>query len=284
MYEMHMLVHVVPFFGRLEQMTALGCADYVRKRLGDVSARTVRKELSTIRQFLAWCHETGVMPELVTLPRLRKTATGTPKQTQRRIFMTDDQVEKLIAAIPEKARLDFPARAFVLVMTETGLRRATMWKLRAPTHYHRGATHLTITPEILKTKHDWVLPLTARARKALDAVCPDEGLIFGRRGVRGLLESASRGIGLPPHLAGRVSYHDLRRSFITNELARGTPLAAVQYLAIHKNPSTTDKYVTPSLAAAEEAIRNRDADTGTRRGTRVKRRATKKKSTKRGKP
>jgi integrase len=282
-YELHMEAHIVPYFGRLEQMTSLGCSSYLKHRIERVGANTVRKELCTLRLFLTWCHESGVLPEPVAVPRLSKRAIGEPvkKGAKRRVQLTREQVEMLIAAVPERARGGFPARAFVVVKAETGLRRATMWKLEAPRHYHVGARHLTITKDIDKARDGRPLPITDRVRTALDAVCPSEGLIFGQHGIRGLLERASMNIGLPEHLAGRVSYHDLRHFFITELAESGASLAGIQYLAGHKHASTTSRYINPGLAAAEDALKAR---IGTPGGTPRPKRDTKKKSTKRGKP
>lgn len=256
------------YFRSLAAMTDASCGDYARARLRQVSASTVRKELSALRLFLAWALEEGYLAEPVTVPGIPKRAIGTPKTkgAKVRVQLTREQVEALIAAIPETTRRrrgdrdgrPVPARAFVIVMAETGLRRATLWRLRAPEHYHRGAEVLTVSRDIDKAREGRPLPLSARARAALDAVCPDEGPIFGRADLRHTLAEASRDIGLPPHLAGRVSYHDLRHAFLSDLAASGASLAGLQYLAGHRHASTSARYIHATQKAAEEALRARD--------------------------
>lgn len=284
MYEMHMATHIAPYFRKLENMTELGITDYIGHRLQHVKAKTARKELSTIRQFMAWCyHPAKVLPERVFVPPMPKGAVGVAVDSVRqvKVVMTREQVDRLLAKVPERGRGGFPTLAYVLVMAETGLRRASMWRLTAPVHYHRGASHLTITPEMNKARKTSVLPLSLRAREALDAVCPESGPIFGRRDVREALKRASTGIGLPPHLEGRVSTHDLRHSFATDLLNRGASLIGVQGLMLHSHISSTAPYAHTTLAAAEAALAVRNGSNGTPIGTPKRRRAKKKKGAKR---
>jgi len=72
-------------------------------------------------------------------------------------------------------------------------------------------------------------------------VCADEGVTFGRRDVRSAMKAASMEIGLPPHLAGRVSSHELRRHFATRAIERGAPLDASRHLLTRKHLVTAAK-------------------------------------------
>jgi integrase len=289
MHSLHMSAHIVPHFGRLVRIDRPGLAKYVARRLREVSAKTVRNELSTIRQFLAWCLDCGVLDEAPAVPTIPKRALGTPvtKGAKVKVTLTRKQMEAVIAAVPEYTRRrkghsdgpKTPARAAVVVLVETGIRRATLWRLRAPEHYHVGARHLSITKDIDKARDGRPLPLSDRARAALDSVCPASGLIFGRVDIRYQLAQASKGIGLPPHLDGRVSYHDLRRSFLTDLAESGASLGGMQYLAGHKHASTTSRYINPAMEAAEKALATRL--NGTPSGTPKKRRAKKKPGKKR---
>jgi integrase len=282
-YGLHMAAHIVPHFERLRRMDRAGLDGYAAMRLAQVGANTVRKELSTIRLFLAWCLGQGVIDEEPRVPRIPKRAIGKPVEAtaKRPVTLTRKQAEAIIAAIPERTRRprgrkggpQTPARAAVVVLVETGLRRATLWRLRAPEHYHRGARVLTITKEIDKARDGRPLPLSDRAREALDSACPASGPIFGKVDLRYQLAQASESIGLPPHLAGRVSYHDLRRSFLTDLAQSGASLAGMQYLAGHKHASTTSRYINPAMEAAEKALATRQS--GTPGGTPGKPRAKK---------
>lgn len=90
--------------------------------------------------------------------------------------------------------------------------------------------------------------------RALDAVCPDSGLLFGRIEIRWQLAQASMDIGLPAHRAGRVSYHDFRRAFLTHMAEANVAAPALQYLAGHQHLSTTAKYIHTRHQAAADAI------------------------------
>lgn len=50
-------------------------------------------------------------------------------------------------------------------------------------------------------------------------------------------------IGLPPHLAGRVSNYDFWHAFITHLASRGASLAGLLRLAGHKHVYTTARYI-----------------------------------------
>lgn len=272
-YERYVATLFLPYFGSLSHVTAASCADYMRRRLREVSVSTVKKELSALRQFTAWLHERGHLPEPVRIESPPRRAVGTPNETRKqvRVDLTREQIERIIENLPEwtinrTTRRRIPVRAFVTVMAETGLRKGTLYRLRAPEHYHRGARHLVITPDIDKARDGRPLPITDRARAALDSVCPDVGIIFGQVDVRGALRRASMNIGLPPHLAGRVSYHDFRHAFITHLASRGASLAGLQRLAGHKHVYTTARYIHAAQQAAEEALSLLGTDTVTDTG------------------
>jgi integrase len=147
-------------------------------------------------------------------------------------------------------------RDLVTVLAETGIRRSTLWRIEAPKHYRHGARELVITHDVDKARAGRPIPLTPAARKALDRLCPKghEGPIAGHVDLRYQLAVASKRIGLPEHLAGRVSYHDLRHAFITDLAASGASLAGIQYLAGHGNAATSARYIHPARSAAEEAL------------------------------
>lgn len=62
----------IPFFGDLAHVTPASVGDYVRERMRNVSRSTVRKELSALRQFVAWCVERGVLREPIEIPSIPK--------------------------------------------------------------------------------------------------------------------------------------------------------------------------------------------------------------------
>jgi integrase len=85
----------------------------------------------------------------------------------------------------------------------------------AASNYMKGSSSLTLRDEVDKARFGRELPLTARARAALDSVCPDVGLIFGEHDYRVVLRNAARAAGIDPFRAGRISDYDFRHSRLT---------------------------------------------------------------------
>lgn len=244
--------HWIPFFRSIDRVTVAGLADYQRARLGRVSRSTVRKERSGLRRFLAWAHERGYVAEPLVPPPLPFKALGTQAQETRRVALDLADVERLLRALPERTRRGHPARAFYTLLWETGLRRGTLRRLSAPEHYRRGARELVIADRIDKARFGRTLPLTARARRALDTVCPDVGLIFGR--VR--YEYALRKAAVAAKIAGaeHLSDHDFRHARLTYWGERTDNLLGLQFLAGHKHATTTATYMHAGRRAADAVL------------------------------
>ena len=128
-----------------------------------------------------------------------------------------------------------------VVAFKTALRPETLNCLKAPDHYVRGAATLNITDDIDKARFGRVLPLTEEARAALDAVCPDSGLIFGAHDCRNQLGKAANAV-LDEQRAKTFTAYDLRHHRLT-QLAEGGNLLGTAFLAGHKRATTTDRYL-----------------------------------------
>lgn len=277
-YKRYHIATILPFFDHaLANVTELACADYGHLRLRQTGAATVRKELSALRAFVEWLHKRGYLPERLSVPGVRKGAIGTPStdRKQVRVELTRKQGEALLRALPEYGHEKRRVRDIATVLVETGIRRSTLWRLSAPEHYHHGASELAISRDIDKARAGRPLPLTKAARAALDRLCPKghTGLLTGPVDLRYQLQQASRKIGLPEHLAGRVSYHDLRHAFITDLAEQGASISGIQYLAGHGSAATSARYIHATRRAAEEALALRGrkpagTPSGTRRATR----------------
>lgn len=263
--EMYASAHWLPFFGALSRVTDASCADYQRARLRVVKAVTVRKELSGLRMFLSWCRERGELERSVTVPGVPKRALGTPYAVRRKskaVTISPNEVERLIAKLPEWSRSRkverFPVRARFVIAYETSLRPSTLDALSVPEHYRRGATGLQLTPEIDKNRMDRFVPLTRRAREVLDAICPTQGLIFGKHDYRPHVKAAARRV-LGKDRGERFAGSHLRSAALTHWLELPTAnLPAVQHMAGHKHTSTTAIYVRATSRAARSMLREVD--------------------------
>lgn len=258
-YRLYARTHWCALFTSLSAIDDAAAAAYVRARLRCVRRNTVKKELSALRRFLRWANDEQLlagMPRVITPPR---SAAGVPYRKGEgrkvRVDLSESEVARVLAALPERSpRGGLPVRAFFTVMYETSLRRETLWQITAPIDYQRGEAVLRIRDDIDKSRFGRVVPLSERARAALDAVSPEVGPIFGRRHFGLSLEKAALLAGLDAHRARHLSYHDFRHAALTHLSARTSNLAGLAYLAGHRHLSTTALYTHPNRQAAEALL------------------------------
>lgn len=264
-WELYANTHWIPFFKASHNLVTAMCAEYMRERLRSVQGVTVRKELSALRQFFAWCVEMGEMSQAPIVPSVSKRSLGTTYEKRRRVSaieLSPAECRQIIGKLPKwSASLKvkkFPIRARFLVGYETGLRPETLDLLEAPKHYRKKSSTITLSPGIDKNRLGREVPLSNVARKALDEICPAEGLIFGAHDYREHLATAAAAV-LPKERADQFTGAHLRSARITHWLEQSQNLAGVQYLAGHKNANTTAKYVRASLRAALEVVKLGDS-------------------------
>lgn len=234
---------------------------YMEKRLGQVRASTVRKELSALRTFARWGSERGRLPT-IEVPYVPKRATGTAYEARRRsaaVELSPAEVTAILAALPRwssSPRVErFPIRARFIVQYETGLRPELVDLLSTPEHYRKGSTRINVTADLDKGRWARRVPLSDRARRELDQVLPKApGLIFGRHDYRPHLRKAARAV-LPPDRAEVFNGSHLRSARATHWLDASESLTGVQYLLGHRQLSTTARYAKASEAAAAAIVR-----------------------------
>lgn len=247
-------------FGTLEALTSDAIAGYVRKRLRVVRGKTVRSEVSALRQLCRWLVDAGELDELPVIPAIKHSVEGTPWKQRRRVRAPEyspEEIEAVLAALPEESeREGWHVRARFVVAYETCLRPATLDKLSCPENYRRGAEVITLTDADDKEAFGRELPLTKRAQEALKSVCPKAGLIFGAHRYRYYVGPAALK-ALGPGKGSTFTAQHFRSAAMTHWLDAGVSITAVQYMAGHKHTSTTSKYVRPSFRAAAEAMLKR---------------------------
>ena len=255
---MYVEAHFLPFFASFDRFTAASIADYTRERIQHVTRATLRKELSALRQFFAWCVEHGTVG-LPTVPPLPKAGhPGVRNKHARKPVATvisETEMKRLLVAMPERSRRTGEwVRPFFVLLWETGLRESTLLKLRAPEHYRKGGRRLFISRDIDKAHFERHVPLTPAARMALARVYPrTPGPIFegiDQSSLRHSLDAALRIAGIDKAL----SPYDVRHSRASLLANSGAPLAGVAHLLGHKHLSTTSLYVQTSERAATEAL------------------------------
>lgn len=259
LYRVH-LDALATAFPALLDVTTGSVEAYQRARLSVIQAVTLRKELATLRGLLRYARTRGwleVVPEVRVLPR----AKGTRFAKRRRVAADDlspAEVRKVIAALPKwsasRKVARFAVRARFVVAYETSLRPSFLDILSVPEHYTKGSAHIRVPLEGDKAGQERRHPLTSKARKELDAIAPEAGLIFGKHDYRLHVCRAAEN-ALPPDKAKRFTGAHLRSARCTHWLERTHNVAGVQRLMGHTQIATTTRYLRPSDRAAEAVIR-----------------------------
>jgi integrase/recombinase XerD len=215
-----------------------------RKKL---SSRSVARILVAMRVFFRYAVTEGMLHEEPTLhldsPRMWKSLP---------IFLSLEQVEKLLAQPDSATPLGARDVAMLEVLYSTGLRVSELVGLRlAELDLEVGCLRC-----VGKGNKERLVPLGRRALEALRRYLsmPRLQLLHGRssplvfvnhRGTKmsrvgfwKVLKSYGRRAGLPP----RLSPHKLRHSFATHLLERGADLRSVQAMLGHADISTTQIY------------------------------------------
>jgi integrase len=263
--------HFAPFFETVDRLTTVGSEDYTSARLRKVKRETVKKELTILRRFARWAKKRGYLSQMpeIEVPGHRVLGTkGTERKTEYQIF-TEAEIDSIVAQLPlyvkaPRAPVPYPVRARFEVAWETALRPATLNRIRAPEDYRKGADTLIIREEADKARFGRDLPLSARARAALDSICPEVGLIFGDHDYRVPLARAATRARIDKVRAERISDYDFRHSRLTQLGTKTDNLSGVMYLAGHKQPATTARYMRPQKAAARDVLEAAANDDGRR--------------------
>lgn len=252
----------VEFFGTLANITKARMGDYQRGRLLAVTAKSVRKERSALNTFFAWCVEQGVLTEesVPIWPKLSKKSLGTRSGKQRSapVDITPEQANAFLAALPAWSRpfkgISFAIRAYFVVAYETSLRPATLDALSVPQHWRPGQIFLRITEDIDKARFGRSVPITERARLALEETWAmsrkDAGVVFGVHDRRDAVEKARIVSGLPEEFAP----YDLRHGRIGHLLDATGDMRGVGLLAGHILMTTTNNYVRAQEKNARAVI------------------------------
>jgi integrase len=257
----YVAAHFDPFFVTIDRLTSVGVEDYISCRLKQVQRETVKKELTALRRFAKWAFKRGhlaAMPEIEVPSHLVLGTRATKRKAEFQVF-TESEIESVLAHLPiqtkgHRAPEAYPVRARFEMAWETALRPATLDKLRAPDDYRKGAKTLVVRDEADKTRFGRELPLTDRARASLDSVCPAVGIIFGKHDHRPQLRRAAKAAGIDKQRADRISDYDFRHSRLTFLGTKTDNLSGVMYLAGHKQPATTARYLRPQRHAAAEVL------------------------------
>lgn len=227
---------------------ALGKVDYLtlRKYLAllkekGLRSRTTGRRLSALRSFFKFLIRDGY---LKTNPIASITS---PKQEKHLpLFLTEDEVTKLIEAAQPKDEKGLRDRAVLEAFYSTGIRVSELVGLNVQDIDFIGG----IIKVVGKGRKERIVPIGDTAIKAirayLDKRQEQAGALFLNRSKKRITERGVRNIiGKYIRIASirhGVSCHTLRHSFATHLLNRGADLRSVQELLGHVNLSTTQIY------------------------------------------
>ena len=228
----------------------------MRFRLTQVKITTFKKERSALKRLFDWMVERGVLAEEPKLPRIPRRALGTPHPQGKRqvVMLSPEEMDAIVARLPERSRRGYPLRAYFEFMRETGLRPSTLRRLQAPEDYQPGCEYVRIRDEIDKGGYGRELPLSSRARAAIDSLFPATGHIFPEFDARHSLRKAARAAGLDEERVGRLSPYDFRHGRGTEWAEETGNLMGIGYLMGHKHATTTNQYLNQSRRAAEAVL------------------------------
>lgn len=243
----------LPRWQRLGQLTAPALRGYVRERLRAVTRATVRKEASALRGLLGWAREQDLLPEVpqVEIPR---RAAGVRQRTRQPVPLSPEEVAAVLAQLPDRAARGYPVRAYAEFLWETGLRASTVEAIAVPASWAPGQHELLIDDEDDKARWGRRVPLSARAVTLLEAHAPEQGPVWGRHRLLEALKAAALAAGLEPERARRLAPYDLRHARLTALAEVGASRGALQLLAGHTRPATTDRYLHGVEGAARAAL------------------------------
>jgi integrase/recombinase XerD len=212
-----------------------------------LSPRSRARHLAALRGFHRFLEDEKLCPSNPT------DDLDTPKHGRKLpIFLTLDEVERLLAAPNEGTLAGIRDRAMIELLYATGLRVSELLKL--------SLNDINLTDGFLiafgKGRKERVVPIGSHAiekvraylegaRAAILKGRPSQtlfvsprGKAFSRMGFWKLLRRYARGAGI----AKPISPHKLRHSFATHLVERGADLRAVQAMLGHADLATTQIY------------------------------------------
>lgn len=250
------------FFTSLGDIDKASSSTYGLARLGQALRKTVLRELSYLRQFLAWCVLHGVLERAPEVPALPAKAKGvrTGKQRARPVFVSPSQAAEILALLPEESKTiagrKWPVRARFAFTWETLLRPETISRLRVPENWRPGSTCLELDDEDDKIRWGRTIDLSPAAVRLLASVAPKAGVIFGHHIFYKALKRAAA-VVLGPRLGAMFAPYDFRHGGAKDTLDSGGPIRGLSYNLGHKRVSTTDKYTAPDREAGAAALAKR---------------------------
>lgn len=217
-------------------------AKYAKQGL---SPLTVNRRLAVVKRVLTLAHRRW---KWINEPLASHIELCSEKGSMREVFLTAEEIDVLISAIPDEA-----VRDFALVASLTGMRRGELLALK-PSHLRPGC--VLLTSDITKSSKPRAIPLLEEVEEILKKRLPWK---FNHSAVEYQFRLARSAVGM-----GHVRFHDLRHSFASRLVENPeVPMGVVRDLLGHSSLSITSRYShlrRETLARAVNTLR-RDVQT-----------------------
>lgn len=251
----------------LERLVAdAGPEDYGVMRLGHALRKTVRKEITSLFEFLNWAQRHKHLASVPPRRALPKGESGvrTGKQRATPVHVDPSEASAIIALLPEwsdairSKRKGYDSRAFRVrdvfdFMWEMTWRPSTLARLEIGRNWSRGQTTVVLEDADDKALYGREVSLTPRALAILERIAPESGLIFGEHDYRKYLKTAAAKV-LPPAKAKAFARYDFRHGRINNLLEATGNMLGVAYQAGHKQLTTTNAYLKPQKRQGDAVV------------------------------
>ena len=228
--------------GTLRDITAAGVEAWQAERLTTDSPATVARRVAAVSSFYRWSSRPGRWLAGHPNPASADMITRTAPSSTPAPALTTSEVGQLITA----ARTSKHARrdtALVVMLATTGIRVSELCGAsNGDIRTTQGMTSLVVTG---KGRTRRTVPITPTLADLLDLDRPNTApLITDNNGERLNRKQVQRALARLGKAAGinHLTPHALRATMITEALADGAPLWAVQDIAGHADPRTTRGY------------------------------------------
>ena len=237
----------------LSEIRAKDIRDFYYDLPKEFSPKTKKHIMGFLHKVFADAFAVEDIDRIPVFPRIPVSETETR-------YLDPATQQKVLAAIPDQHRPIFE------FLAEFGCRpseaRALLWDA---VDFERGtitikrAYSLDTLREVTKTRLIRILPMTARARAILEAICPvgdhvfvKDGGFYRRMDLPRIWQRAARSVGTDV-----ACYQGTRHTRATHLLNSGVPREVVQRLLGHQRADQTDRYariLTGTVKGALEMV------------------------------
>lgn len=253
--ESKLRLHLIPRFGKyqLDQIGVKEIDDYHQSIKASHCAATANRHLMLLSKMF----NLGIQWEIITRNPCA-SIKQLPENNQSNVFLTQEQVVRLLAAMEND--LNKIAVAALKVMLFTGMRREEVLQAKwVDLNVEQGFLHLPTT----KSGKSRFVPLSESALKIITALDtqPYSPYIFPGRDVTKPLNNPRKCFSRVLLAAGiaHIRIHDLRHTFCSHAAMSGVDLYQIQKLVGHASSQTTMRYAhlnNETLRTASAVVAN----------------------------